>query len=178
MNLYQLSKRKKYFGARVLILALAAGVLPSFAAVADSGSPVKVLSSTSVTGNRTMVKVSGATAQSGPLWSAKIPTKMKLAKDSTGYAGKVIFNFKNIASDTVGEEKNEVRITVALWSSGGKKIQERTLYDWSPVSSTTEMEYRIFGSDGAKPGKYVWLITTGSASYEGTGQIKVPVTIQ
>jgi hypothetical protein len=169
-------KRKLLMKASLLAVMIATST-PLIPAQADSGTPVKVLASSTVTGNRTMVKVSGATSPSGPLWTAKIPTSIKLSRDSLGYSGMVTFKFKNIASDLDGEEKSDVRITVALWSIGGKKIEDRTLYDWSPVSSTTDFEYRIFGSDGARPGKYVWLITTASSKYEGTGQLKIPVVI-
>lgn len=161
----------------LLALTLIATLSPQAPSFADSGTPAKILASTTVTGNRTMEKVSGATTQSGPLWTAKIPTKMKLSKDSQGYSAMVTFKFKNIASGAVGEEKDDVRITVALWSAGGKQIQDRTLYDWSPVSSTTDFEYRIFGADGARPGKYFWLITTSSSQYAGESQKKVAVTI-
>ena len=89
----------------------------------------------------------------------------------------VNFKLKNVASGGQGEEKDDVRLTIALWSAGGKEIQERTLFDWSPVSSTTNFEYRIFGDDGVKPGKYFWVITTYSSKYEGEGQLKVPVSI-
>jgi len=157
--------------------ALITGIAPLSIAQADSGTPAKILASTTVTGNRTMVKVSGDTPQSGPLWSAKIPTKMKLSKSYSEFSGMVNFKIKNIASNSQGEEKDDVRLTIALWSSGGKKIQDRTLYDWSPVSSITNFEYRIFGSDGVKPGKYVWVFTTYSSKYEGEGQLKVPVLI-
>lgn len=161
----------------IMAVALVSTLIPYAPAVADSGTPAKVLASTTVTGNRTMVKVSGATTQSGPLWTAKIPTKIKLSKDSSGSSGMVTFKIKNIASGADGEEAEDVRVTIALWSAGGKQIQDRTLYDWSPVSSTTDFEYRIFASDGARPGKYVWLITTSSATYEGSSQKKVSVTI-
>jgi hypothetical protein len=157
--------------------ALVTGLVPFSVAHSDSGTPVKVLASKTVTGTRIMVKVSGDAPLSGPLWSSKIPTKMKLSKDSLGYSGMVNLKLKNIASGAQGQEKDDVRVTVALWSAGGKKIQDRTIYDWSPVSSITNFEYRIFGSDGVKPGKYVWVITTYSSKYEGEGQLKVPVSI-
>lgn len=157
--------------------ALMTGIVPLSIAQADSGTPVKVLASKTVTGTRVMEKVNGDTPLSGPLWNSKIPTKMKLAKDSLGYSGMVNLKLKNIASGEQGQEKDDVRVTVALWSAGGKKVQDRTLYDWSPVSSTTDFEYRIFGSDGVKPGKYVWVITTYSSQFAGEGQLKVPVSI-
>ena len=169
---------KKKFQSLVLIGAVfSLGVIPISTSSADSDTKAKIISTKSVSGTRTIVKVSGAQSESGVLWTAKIPTKMKLAKDYSSYAGMVNFKFKNVVDGADGEERDDVRITVALWSVGGKKIEDRTLYDWSPVSATTDMEYRIFGSSGAKPGKYVWLITTSSSKYEGEGQIKVPVTI-
>ena len=124
--------------------ALITGIVPLSIAQADSGTPVKVLASKTVTGTRAMVKVGGDAPLSGPLWTGKIPTKLKLSKDSLGYSGMVNFKFKNVASDSEGEKKDDVRVTVALWSAGGKLIQDRTLYDWSPVSSITNFEYRIF----------------------------------
>lgn len=157
--------------------ALITGIVPLSITQADSGTPVKVLASETVTGTRTMVKVSGDAPLSGPLWTGKIPTKIKLSKNSLGYSGMVNFKFKNVASDSEGEKKDDVRVTVALWSAGGKLIQERTLYEWSPVSSITNFEYRIFGSDGVKPGKYVWVIKTHSSDYQGEGQLKIPVSI-
>ena len=157
--------------------AIVTGLVPLSVAHADSGTPAKVLASKTVTGTRAMVKVSGDAPLSGPLWTGKIPTKLKLSKDSLGYSGMVNFKFKNVASDSEGEKKDDVRVTVALWSAGGKLIQDRTLYDWSPVSSITNFEYRIFGSDGVKPGKYIWVIRTHSSDYQGDGQQKIPVSI-
>jgi hypothetical protein len=157
--------------------ALLTGFVPLSITHADSGTPAKVLASKNVTGTRAMVKVGGDAPLSGPLWTGKIPTKMKLSKDSLGYSGMVNFKFKNVASDSEGEKKDDVRVTVALWSAGGKLIQDRTLYDWSPVSSVTNFEYRIFGSDGVRPGKYVWVIRTHSSDYQGEGQQKIPVSI-
>jgi hypothetical protein len=157
--------------------ALLTGFVPLSITHADSGTPAKVLASKNVTGTRAMVKVGGDAPLSGPLWTGKIPTKMKLSKDSLGYSGMVNFKFKNVASDSEGEKKDDVRVTVALWSAGGKLIQDRTLYDWSPVSRVTNFEYRIFGSDGVRPGKYVWVIKTHSSDYQGEGQQKIPVSI-
>jgi len=155
--------------------SLALVVLPISAVQADSSTPIKVVSSKTVTGSRMKVFVSGDTENSGPLWSAKIPTKMKIKKDYSGYGGVLMFKITPLVS---GEEKDDIRINIALWSSGGKRIEDRTLYDWSPVSPATDFEYFVFGSNGAKPGKYFWVITTSSSSYEGTGELKVPVTIQ
>jgi hypothetical protein len=156
-----------------LILALT----PLSVSQADSGTPAKISASKTVTGTRAMVKVSGDAPLSGPLWTAKIPTKMKLSKSYGQLSGMVNFKLKNVASGGQGEEKDDVRVTITLWSAGGKEIQERTLFDWSPVSATTDFEYRIFGDDGVKAGKYVWVITTYSSKYEGEGQLKVPVSI-
>lgn len=167
----------KKFISVVSLTFLVFGLMPLSVTHADSGTPAKILASKSVTGTRAMVKINGDAPLSGPLWTAKIPTKMKLSKSYSEYSGMVNFKLKNVASDEEGEEKEEVRVTIALWSAGGKLIQERTLYDWSPVSSTTNFEYRIFGADGVKPGKYVWVITTASSSYQGEGKLKVPVSI-
>jgi len=156
---------------------LLVGLMPLSVTHADSGTPAKISASKTVTGTRAMVKVSGDAPLSGPLWTAKIPTKMKLSKSYGELSGMVNFKLRNVAANTDGEMKDDVRVTIALWSAGGKEIQERTLFDWSPVSSMTSFEYRIFGSDGVKPGKYVWVITTGSFSYAGEGQLKVPVSI-
>ena len=153
------------------------GLMPLSATHADSGTPAKISASKTVTGTRPLVKVSGDAPLSGPLWTAKIPTKMKLSKSYGELSGMVNFKLKNVASGGQGEEKDDVRVTITLWSAGGKEIQERTLFDWSPVSSTTNFEYRIFGDDGVKPGKYFWVITTYSSKYEGEGQLKVPVSI-
>lgn len=153
------------------------GLMPLSATHADIGTPAKISASKTVTGTRAMVKVSGDAPLSGPLWTAKIPTKMKLSKSYGQLSGMVNFKLKNVASGGQGEEKDDVRVTIALWSAGGKEIQERTLFDWSPVSATTDFEYRIFGDDGVKAGKYVWVITTYSSKYEGEGQLKVPVSI-
>ncbi len=153
------------------------GLMPLSATHADSGTPAKITASKTVTGTRPLVKVSGDAPLSGPLWTAKIPTKMKLSKSYGELSGMVNFKLKNVASGGQGEEKDDVRLTIALWSAGGKEIQERTLFDWSPVSSTTNFEYRIFGDDGVKPGKYFWVITTYSSKYEGEGQLKVPVSV-
>ena len=153
------------------------GLMPLSATQADSGTPAKISASKTVTGTRAMVKVSGDAPLSGPLWTAKIPTKMKLSKSYGQLSGMVNFKLQNVASGGQGEEKDDVRVTITLWSAGGKEIQERTLFDWSPVSSTTNFEYRIFGDDGVKAGKYFWVITTYSSKYEGEGQLKVPVSI-
>jgi hypothetical protein len=161
----------------ITLIALVTSTLPVSVSQADSGTPAKILASKTVTGTRAMVKVSGDAPLSGPLWTAKIPTKMKLSKSYGEYSGMVNFKLKNVASDGDGEKKDDVRVTIALWSAGGKEIQERTLFDWSPVSSLTSFEYRIFGADGVKPGKYVWVITTASFEYAGEGQLKVPVSI-
>ena len=99
---------------------------------------------------------------------------MKLTKDYSGYSGKVLIKFKNLAT---GEDQYDARINVALWSVGGKKVDDRTLYDWSPVSSSTDFEFPIYGFDGVKKGKYIWVITTSSSKYEGESEIKVPVSI-
>jgi hypothetical protein len=167
----------KKFISLTSLTFLVFGLMPLAVTHADSGTPAKILASKTVTGNRAMVKVNGDAPLSGPLWNAKIPTKMKLSKSYSEYSGMVNFKLKNIASNAEGEEKDDVRVTIALWSAGGKLIQERTLYDWSPVSSITNFEYRIFGADGVKPGKYVWVITTSSSEYQGEGQLKVPVSI-
>ena len=156
---------------------LVSGLMPNSVSQADSGTPAKISATKTVTGTRAMVKVSGAAPLSGPLWTAKIPTKMKLSKSYGELSGMVNFKLKNVASGGDGEVKDDVRVTIALWSAGGKEIQERTLFDWSPVSTMTDFEYRIFGTDGVKPGKYVWVITTASFEYAGEGQLKVPVSI-
>ena len=161
----------------ITLIALVTGVLPLSVSQADSGTPAKISATKSVTGTRLLVKVSGDAPLSGPLWTAKIPTKMKLSKSYGQLSGMVNFKLKNVASGGQGEEKDDVRVTIALWSAGGKEIQERTLFDWSPVSATTDFEYRIFGDDGVKAGKYVWVITTYSSKYEGEGQLKVSVSI-
>jgi hypothetical protein len=161
----------------ITLVALVTGALPLSISQADSGTPAKISASKTVTGTRAMVKVSGDAPLSGPLWTAKIPTKMKLSKSYGELSGMVNFKLKNVAANTDGEMKDDVRVTIALWSAGGKEIQERTLFDWSPVSRLTSFEYRIFGSDGVKPGKYFWVITTASFAYAGEGQLKVPVSI-
>jgi hypothetical protein len=167
----------KKFISLTSLTFLVFGLMPLAVTHADSGTPAKILASKTVTGNRAMVKVNGDAPLSGPLWNAKIPTKMKLSKSYGQLSGMVNFKLKNVASGGQGEEKDDVRVTITLWSAGGKEIQERTLYDWSPVSSMTDFEYRIFGDDGVKAGKYVWVITTHSSKYEGEGQLKVPVSI-
>lgn len=163
------TKNRKFILA-IIISAL----LPVNVVQASSSTPVKVLASKSLSGNRERVFNSGETAMSEYLWSASFPTKMKLTKDYSGYSGKVLIKFKNLAT---GEDQYDARINVALWSVGGKKVDDRTLYDWSPVSSSTDFEFPIYGFDGVKKGKYIWVITTSSSKYEGESEIKVPVSI-
>jgi hypothetical protein len=166
---------KKHSG--IFLVALAAILIGSQqSALADSSTPVKVITSKTYYGNRTIQYQSGATDISDDLWKAKIPTKISMKKDYSGYlSGKVVIKFQNIAPS---DEGKDVRIEVALWTSGGKKVNDRTLYDWSPVSDTTTFDFPIYSFDEIKKGKYIWVITTYNYQYSGEGVIKVPVTFQ
>ena len=140
--------------------------------IASADSSVRVLSSKTVNGSRIRIFTNGDSAPSGTLWTAKIPTKIRLNHDSSGYGGMVLFKIRNTAS---GEESSQTRISITLWSAGGKKISNHKLFDWSPVSSTTDLDYPIYGDDQVRPGKYVWVIETTNYLYDGKGEVKVPV---
>ena len=159
---------------RILLLSLFLIFNFTGQAVADSSTPAKILAATNVTGNRTIVYESGRTEQSGDLWQAKIPTKIKLSPPSSQLSGTVKIQFSRLIQ---GEDGDSIRIEVALWTTGGKKIDDRTLFEWSPVSPSTTMEFKIYSFDKVKAGKYFWVITTSDYRYEGQGQLKIPVTL-
>jgi hypothetical protein len=141
---------------------------------ADSSTPAKVLSSKSVFGQRTIVYTNGNTESSGDLWSAKIPTKVKMKTELKSLTGTIPIKFRPLIQ---GEDLDRLRIEVQLWTVSGKKVSDRTLYDWSPVSPTTTMDFLIFISDKIKAGKYIWVIITSDNRYSGEGTLKIPVTL-
>jgi hypothetical protein len=99
---------------------------------------------------------------------------MKLSGPRSSLSGKVTLKVANLATSS---EKSELRVTFALWSKSGKPITDRTIYEWSPVSRTTELEINIYQSDKIRAGQYFWVITTYNYQYSGKGELKVPVTL-
>jgi len=134
----------------------------------------KVLTSQVVTGSRQIIYNSGDTAQSPGLWTARIPTKIQVFKSVTGYEGDVNIAFR---PKVTGSDLTDLRVTVTLWTIGGKSINDRTIYEWSPVSPTTNFNFYLYGTMEVKPGKYFWVIKTYSSSFQGDGEIKVPLTM-
>jgi hypothetical protein len=156
----------------ILCLALICNSIPF--ASADYDTPARILSSKTVSGSRTIEYVSGNTEESGILWTAKVPTKMKLSGPRSSLSGKVTLKVANLATSS---EKSELRVTFALFSKSCKPITDRTIYEWSPVSRTTELEINIYQSDKIRAGQYFWVITTYNYQYSGKGELKVPVTL-
>ena len=157
---------KRFLPILVVVIALS-GVQPAFADLT-----VKILSSKAYSGNKQIVYESGATEMSPKLWSAKIPTKIKIYK---GDINVIPFNFKPLVAYS---EIEDIRIEIALWSKSGKKIDDSTLFDWNPTGGNTIEELSFYNDGKIKSGSYFWLITTSHYAYEGKGEIRVPLTIQ
>jgi hypothetical protein len=157
---------KRILSVLVVVVALS-GIQPAFADLT-----VKVLSSKSYSGKKQIVYESGSTEMSANLWSAKVPTKIKIYK---GDINIIPFNFKPLVSYS---EIEDIRIEIALWSKAGKKIDDSTLFDWNPTGGNTIEELSFYNDGKIKSGSYFWLITTSSFQYEGKGEIRVPLTIQ
>lgn len=156
---------KKVLSA-LLVLSIV-GVQPAFADV-----NVKILGSKSLSGKKQIVYESGRTEMSGNLWSAKVPTKIKIYRSEINI---IPFNFKPLISYN---EIEDIRIEIALWSQAGKKITDSTLFDWNPTGGNTIEEVSFYNDGKVRAGSYFWLITTSSSSYEGEGHIRVPLRIQ
>ena len=157
----------------ILSLTFVIGNSTQFA-IANSDTPAKVISSKYVEGSRTRVFVSGNTADSGTLWSAKVPTKIKLSGSRSALTGKIRLKVANVASD---DERNGLNVNFAIWAKDGRKITDRTVYQWSPVSPSTLLEISIFEMDKLRAGSYTWVITTENFSYEGKGEIQLPLKV-
>jgi hypothetical protein len=108
---------------------------------------------------------------SANLWNAKVPTKIKIYRSEINV---IPFNFKPLVGYS---DIEDIRIEIALWSKAGKKITDSTLFDWNPTGGTTIEEVSFYNDGKVKSGSYFWLITTSSYSYEGKGELRVPLTI-
>ena len=150
-----------------LVVAAIAGAQPAFADV-----NAKFLASKTYSGNKEIVYENGNTELSEDLWSAKIPTKIKIYKREINV---IQFKFKPLVPYS---DIEDIRIEVALWSKAGKPIADSTLFDWNPTGGTTIEELSFFNDGKLKTGSYFLLITTSHSSYEGKGEIRVPLTIQ
>ena len=150
-----------------LVVAAIAVAQPAFAEV-----NAKFLASKKYSGNKEIVYQNGNTELSEDLWSAKIPTKIKIYKREINV---ISFKFKPLIPYS---DIEDIRIEIALWSKAGKPIADSTLFDWNPTGGTTIEELSFFNDGKIKAGSYFWLITTSHLSYEGKGEIRVPLTIQ
>jgi hypothetical protein len=150
----------------LVVVVTLSGVQPAFADV-----NVKVLTSKSYSGNKQLVYESGRTEMSANLWNAKVPTKIKIYRSEINV---IPFNFKPLVGYS---DIEDIRIEIALWSKAGKKITDSTLFDWNPTGGTTIEEVSFYNDGKVKSGSYFWLITTSSYSYEGKGELRVPLTI-
>ena len=72
----------------------------------------------------------------------------------------------------------DIRIEIALWSKAGKPIGASRVFDWDPTGGTTIEKLSFFNDGKRTAGSYLWLMTTSHLSYEGKGEIRVPLTIQ
>jgi hypothetical protein len=135
----------------IVVVATLVGAQPAFADV-----NVKILSSKPYSGNKELVYESGRVEMSENLWSTKVPTSIRIYKN----------------------EINVIRIEIALWSKAGKQITDSTLFDWNPTGGTTIEEVSFYNDGKVKSGSYFWLITTSSSTYDGKGEIRVPLKIQ
>ena len=152
-----------------LVVAAIAVAQPAFA---DAEVNAKFLASKTYSGNKEIVYENGNTELSEDLWSAKIPTKIKIYKREINV---ISFKFKSLIPYS---DIEDIRIEIALWSKAGKPIADSTLFDWNPTGGTTIEELSFFNDGKIKAGSYFWLITTSHLSYEGKGEIRVPLTIQ
>jgi hypothetical protein len=150
-----------------LVVAAIALAQPAFAEV-----NAKFLASKTYAGNKEIVYQNGNTELSEDLWSARIPTKIKIYKREINV---ISFKFKPLIPYS---DIEDIRIEIALWSKAGKPIADSTLFDWNPTGGTTIEELSFFNDGKIKAGSYFWLITTSHLSYEGKGEIRVPLTIQ
>ena len=152
-----------------LVVAAIAVAQPAFA---DAEVNAKFLASKTYSGNKEIVYENGNTELSEDLWSAKIPTKIKIYKREINV---ISFKFKSLIPYS---DIEDIRIEIALWSKAGKPIADSTLFDWNPTGGTTIEELSFFNDGKIKAGSYFWLITTSHLIYEGKGEIRVPLTIQ
>jgi hypothetical protein len=106
------------------------------------------------------------------LWSTKVPTSIRIYKNEINV---IPFKFKPLISYS---EIEDIRIEIALWSKAGKQITDSTLFDWNPTGGTTIEEVSFYNDGKVKSGSYFWLITTSSSTYDGKGEIRVPLKIQ
>ncbi len=151
----------------ILVVAALVGAQPAFADV-----NVKILSSKPYSGNKELVYESGRVEMSANLWSTKVPTSIRIYKNEINV---IAFKFKPLISYS---EIEDIRIEIALWSKAGKQITDSTLFDWNPTGGTTIEEVSFYNDGKVKSGSYFWLITTSSSTYDGKGEIRVPLKIQ
>ena len=152
-----------------LVVAAIAVAQPAFA---DAEVNAKFLASKTYSGNKEIVYENGNTELSEDLWSAKIPTKIKIYKREINV---ISFKFKPLIPYS---DIEDIRIEIALWSKAGKPIADTRLFDWNPTGGTTIEKLSFFNDGKIKAGSYFWLITTYHLIYEGKGEIRVPLTIQ
>ena len=152
-----------------LVVAAIAVAQPAFA---DAEVNAKFLASKTYSGNKEIVYQNGNTELSEDLWSAKIPTKIKIYKREINV---ISFKFKSLIPYS---DIEDIRIEIALWSKAGKPIADTRLFDWNPTGGTTIEKLSFFNDGKIKAGSYFWLITTYHLIYEGKGEIRVPLTIQ
>ena len=152
-----------------LVVAAIAVAQPAFA---DAEVNAKFLASKTYSGNKEIVYQNGNTELSEDLWSAKIPTKIKIYKREINV---ISFKFKPLIPYS---DIEDIRIEIALWSKAGKPIADTRLFDWNPTGGTTIEKLSFFNDGKIKAGSYFWLITTYHFIYEGKGEIRVPLTIQ
>ena len=152
-----------------LVVAAIAVAQPAFA---DAEVNAKFLASKTYSGNKEIFYENGNTELSEDLWSAKIPTKIKIYKREINV---ISFKFKSLIPYS---DIEDIRIEIALWSKAGKPIADTRLFDWNPTGGTTIEKLSFFNDGKIKAGSYFWLITTYHLIYEGKGEIRVPLTIQ
>ena len=152
-----------------LVVAAIAVAQPAFA---DAEVNAKFLASKTYSGNKEIVYQNGNTELSEDLWSAKIPTKIKIYKREINV---ISFKFKPLIPYS---DIEDIRIEIALWSKAGKPIGASRVFDWDPTGGTTIEKLSFFNDGKIKAGSYFWLITTYHFVFEGKGEIRVPLTIQ
>jgi len=137
---------------------------------ASSQSKPRVATTKTIVGSVDAVMVSGDVVNTGPLWSAKFPLRMNHASDGVDIQFKSLVDYQTISN---------YRISFGLWTKGGKKIDSQVFIgdDWNPNGTTTIYTYKFYRYENLRPGTYIMVITSSQYGYEGTGVIKLPVTL-